>query len=430
MSETRTIEVGYLARVEGEGSLRAEVIDGELGNVEFSIFEPPRFFEAFLRGRRFTEAPDITSRICGICPIAYQMSSVTAMEDVCGVDVGDPLHELRRLIYCGEYIESHALHIYLLHVPDFLGYESGIAMAADHRAVVERGLRLKQTGNEIIRVLGGREIHPVNVRVGGFWRLPTRKDLDGLATELDRARDEAAETVRWVSQLNIPDVTRPVEFVALSDPDRYPFTEGRIRSSRGIDIDVSEWNEVFVEQHVERSNALHAVIRERGMYAVGPTARFALNHEVIQPVAARAAAEAGLEPGVPNPFQSIIVRAVETLHAVEEALAIIDAYEPPVEASIPVDPVAGVGHGASEAPRGLLYHRYGIRADGEIAEAQIVPPTSQNQLSIEADLREVLVANLDKPDAELQWILEQAIRNYDPCISCATHFLRLEIDRG
>ncbi len=430
MSETRTIEVGYLARVEGEGSLRATVIDGELGEIEFNIFEPPRFFEGILRGRRYTEAPDITARICGICPVAYQTSSIKAMEDACGVDVTGQLHELRRLIYCGEWIESHALHIYLLHAPDFLGYDSGIAMAADHRAVVEQGLRLKQTGNEIVRVLGGREIHPVNMRVGGFWRLPTSAELLGLATELDRARDEALETVKWVSQLNIPDVTKPVEMVALSGSDRYPFTEGRIKSTGGIDVDVSEWNDVFVETHVERSNALHATVRERGTYAVGPTARFALNHEVIHPAAARAAADAGLEPGDANPFKSIIVRAVETLHAVEESLAIIDAYQPPPTATIPVEPVAGIGHGVSEAPRGLLYHQYEIASDGEILDAQIVPPTSQNQLSIEEDLREVLQANLDKPDEDLQWLLEQTIRNYDPCISCATHFLRLEIDRG
>jgi len=429
MSDTRRIDVGYLARVEGEGSLHAEVVDGELKNVEFSIFEPPRFFEGFMVGRGFTEAPDITARICGICPIAYQMSSVQAMESLCGVEVADQLHELRRLIYCGEWIESHALHIYLLHAPDFLGYHSGIAMAADHREVVEQGLRLKKTGNDIVKVLGGREIHPINAKVGGWWRLPTTQELTGLATELDRARDEAIATVKWVSELNIPDVERPVEFVALADGDRYPFMEGRITSTEGIDIDVSEWNDVFVEEHVERSNALHARVKERGMYATGPTARYALNHEVIQPVAAKAAADVGLRPGVANPFESIVVRAVETLHAVEEALMIIDRYEAPSQASVPVEPVAGVGHGASEAPRGLLYHRYQIDSDGLIEEAQIVPPTSQNQLAIEGDLRTVLAANLDLPDDELQWLLEQTIRNYDPCISCATHFLDLDIRR-
>lgn len=429
MSETRTIEVGYLARVEGEGSLRAEVRDGVLGAIEFNIFEPPRFFEGFLRGRRFTEAPDITARICGICPVAYQMSSATAMEHACGVEVGGALEDLRRLIYAGEYIESHALHVYLLHAPDFLGYHSGIELAADHKQIVERGLHLKQVGNEVMRVVGGREIHPVNARVGGFWRLPTRAELDGLATELDRALDEAIATVEWVAGFDFPDVVRPVEFVALYDEQRYPYIGRRIRSTAGIDIDVSEWNDVFVEEHVPRTNALHATVRGRGMYTVGPTARFALNHRVMHPKALAAAAAAGLEPGVPNPFRSIVVRAVETVEAVEEALEIIDSYEPPPAAALEVKPVAGVGHGVSEAPRGLLYHRYEIDGDGIILDAQIVPPTSQNQLSIEADVRSTLEAHLDEDDDSLRWVLEQAIRNHDPCISCATHFLDLRIDR-
>lgn len=430
MSDNRTIEVAYLARVEGEGSLRAEVRDGELGRVEFNIFEPPRFFEGFLRGRRFTEAVDITARICGICPVAYQMSSATAMEDVCGVEVTGVLEDLRRLIYAGEYIESHALHVYLLHAPDFLGYHSGIELAADHKEIVERGLHMKQIGNEVMKVVGGREIHPINARVGGFWRVPTKAELQGLATELERVLDESIATVEWVAGFDFPDVVRPVEFVALYDEQRYPYIGRRIRSTKGMDIDVSEWNDVFVEEHVPRTNALQARVRERGMYTVGPTARFALNHEVMHPKALAAAAAAGLEPGVANPFRSIVVRAVETVEAVEEALEIIDRYEPPAEPAIEVAPVAGVGHGVSEAPRGLLYHRYEIDDEGLIREAQIVPPTSQNQLSIEADVRTTLEAHLDEDDESLRWVLEQAIRNHDPCISCATHFLDLRIDRG
>lgn len=429
MSDSRTIEVGYLARVEGEGSLRAEVRDGRLGTVEFSIFEPPRFFEGFLRGRRFTEAPDITARICGICPVAYQMSSSTAMEEVCGIEVTGVLHDLRRLLYAGEYIESHALHVYLLHAPDFLGYHSGIELAADHKAIVERGLHLKQVGNEVMRVLGGREIHPINVRVGGFWRVPTRQELADLATELDRALDEAIATVEWVAGFDFPDVERPVEFVSLYDEERYPYIGRRIKSTAGMDIDISEWNDVFAEEHVERSNALHATIRDRGMFAVGPTARFTLNHEVMHPKAREAAAAAGLEPGVANPFRSIVVRAVETVEAVEEALEVIDGYEPPATPAIEAIPQAGVGHGASEAPRGLLYHRYELDDAGIIRDAQIVPPTAQNQLSIEADVRATLEAHLEEDDESLRWVLEQSIRNHDPCISCATHFLDLEVIR-
>jgi sulfhydrogenase subunit alpha len=430
MGEIREISVDYLARVEGEGAMRVEVRDGEVTDVEFRIFEPPRFFEAFLRGRRFSEAPDITARICGICPVAYQMSAIHAMEDAFGMEVGGAIRDLRRLLYCGEWIESHGLHIYMLHAPDFLGYESAIHMAADFREVVERGLALKKVGNDLMTILGGREIHPINVAVGGFYRAPTGAELEAISGRLDWALEAAHATVEWTAGLPIPELERDFEFVSLRHPDEYPFNEGRIVSSRGLDIAASEWNDYFVEEHVERSNALHSRIRERGSYFVGPLARFALNRELLGPEATRAAAAAGLGAECRNPFQSIVVRAVELVNAVEEAQRIIDHYEPPAEPAVPVSVRPGVGHGATEAPRGLLYHRYEIDADGRIADAQIVPPTAQNQLVIEEDLREVLERNLEMPDDRLQWRLEKTIRNYDPCISCATHFLRLEIDRG
>ncbi len=427
---TRRIDVDYLARVEGEGSMTVRVVDGVIEDVEFGIFEPPRFFEAFLRGRMFTEAPDITARICGICPIAYQMSSVHAMEDALGATVGGQLRALRRLIYCGEWIESHALHVYMLHAPDFLGYQSAIHMAADHREVVERGLRLKKAGNTLVAVLGGREIHPINVRVGGFYRVPAKTELTALVDELEWARDAALATVRWVAELPTPKVEMDFEFVSLSHPDEYPFNEGRLVSNKGLDIALSEFNETFEEEHVARSNALHSRIRARGAYHVGPLARYSLNFEKLRPMAKSAALEAGLGPVCANPFQSIVVRSVEILHACEEALAIIDAYEPPAEPFVPVTPGPGQGHGASEAPRGMLYHRYELDGEGRILDAQIVPPTAQNQLTIESDLRVVLEENLDLPDGDLAWRLEQTIRNYDPCISCATHFLDLRIERS
>jgi coenzyme F420-reducing hydrogenase alpha subunit len=426
---TRSIDVDYLARVEGEGSMKVRVVDDQVEEIEFGIFEPPRFFEAFMRGRPLTEAPDITARICGICPIAYQMSSVHAMEDALGVTVGDPLRALRRLIYCGEWIESHVLHVYMLHAPDFLGYESIVPMAADHPDAVTLGLRLKKAGNSIVALVGGREIHPINVRVGGFYRAPTRSELDAMVPELEWSLRAAQETVRWAAGLPMPQIERDFEFVSLRHPDEYPFNEGRIVSNRGIDIDVSEYNDVFEERHVARSNALQSVVRERGAYHVGPLARYNLNFELLHPLARTAAVDAGLGPRCTNPFQSIIVRAVETVHACEEALAIIDTYQTPPHASITWEPRAGVGHGATEAPRGLLYHRYEVDDAGNIVTAQIVPPTSQNQLTIEDDVRAVLEQNLDLPDDALQWRLEQTIRNYDPCISCATHFLDLDIER-
>ena len=426
----KTIKVNYLARVEGEGAFKVVVRDGVVESAELSIFEPPRFFEALLRGRAYSEAPDITARICGICPVAYQMSSVHAMEQALGVQVTGPLRDLRRLLYCGEWIESHTLHVYMLHAPDFLGYEGAIDMARDHGDAVRRGLALKKAGNEILTLLGGREIHPINVRVGGFYRVPTRRELQPLAEKMKWARDAALETVRWVASFDFPDNERNYELVALSHPDEYPFNEGRILSNRGLDITADAYELHFEESHVERSTALHSRLRERGAYLVGPLARYSLNFSRLSPMAQQAAREAGLGIVCANPYRSIIVRAVEVLYACDEALRIIDAYQPPDQPAVQIEPRAGVGCAATEAPRGLLYHRYRLEADGSIAEARIVPPTSQNQASIEADLASFVGQWLDLPDDQLRHRCEQTVRNYDPCISCSTHFLRLELDRG
>jgi sulfhydrogenase subunit alpha len=427
---TKTIKVDYLARVEGEGGLKVTVRDGAVQRAELNIFEPPRFFEAFLRGRKFDEVPDITARICGICPVAYQMSSVHAVENALGMSVGGQLRALRRLLYCGEWIESHTLHVYLLHAPDFLGYDSAIAMARDHGAAVQRGLRIKKTGNDIMCLIGGREVHPVNVRVGGFYRAPTRRELAPLAEKLKWARDAALESVRWTATLDIPDRERDYQLVAVRHPDEYPFNEGHIVSNRGLDVTAAEYEAHFEESHVARSTALHSHMRGGGAYLVGPLARYSLNFDKLSRMAQEAALAAGLGKACNNPYRSIIVRAVETLYACDEALRLIDQYEEPDQPFVNAEPHAGIGHAATEAPRGMLYHRYRLNDDGTVAEARIVPPTSQNQASIEEDLSSFIGGWLDLPEETVRHRCEQTVRNYDPCISCSTHFLRLEIDRG
>jgi len=429
MAERRTIKVEAMARVEGEGALDVVVEDGRVADVKLRIFEPPRFFEALLRGRGFLEAPDITARICGICPIAYQMSAVHAMEDACGVSVDGPLRALRRLVYCGEWIESHTLHVYMLHAPDFLGKHSVVELAQEHPEIVERGLRLKKTGNEIVALLGGREIHPINVRVGGFYRIPSDGDLATLREKLEVAREDALATVAWVAGFDVPDFEQDYELVALRHPDEYPFNEGRIVSSRGLDIDAREFSEHFAEEQVEHSTALHCRLKERGHYKVGPLARYSLNFDKLTPTAQQAARDAGLGETCTNPFRSIVVRAVEVVHACDEALRILGDLRRPARPFVDVHPRAGTGRAATEAPRGLLHHTYRIDAEGTIEDARIVPPTSQNQATIEDDLRGFIASRLELPDAELQWQCEQAVRNYDPCISCSTHFLKLTVDR-
>ncbi len=426
---TKTINVKYLARVEGEGGLNIRIKDDVVTGVQLKIFEPPRFFEAFLKGRNFTEAPDLTCRICGICPVAYQMSAVHAMENALGVTVAGPIRALRRLLYCGEWIESHGLHVFMLHAPDFLGYQDAIQMAQDHPDTVKMGLRLKKVGNDIVSTLGGREIHPINVRVGGFYKAPAKRDLAPLVESLKWAQDAAVNAVRWVSGFTFPEFERDYEFVALRHGQEYPFNEGRVVSNKGLDISVKDYEEHFVEEQVRHSHALHSSLKERGRYFTGPLARYNLNFDLLTPLAQTAAREAGLGPVCRNPFQSIIVRAVELLFAVEEALAIIEAYEKPDQPAVPVAPRAVTACAATEAPRGLLYHRYRIDANGVILEAKIVPPTSQNQGTIEDDLRQFVGQRLDLPDEKLTWQCEQMVRNYDPCISCATHFLKVNLER-
>jgi coenzyme F420-reducing hydrogenase alpha subunit len=425
----RTVKVDYLARVEGEGGLYIKVQDHRVTDVKLKIFEPPRFFEAFLRGRSFREAPDITARICGICPVAYQMSAVHAMEQALGVKVGGQLRALRRLLYCGEWIESHTLHVYMLHAPDFLGYPDAIQMAKDHREVVQRGLQLKKAGNEIVKTIGGREIHPINVRVGGFYKVPSQRDLAPLAERLKWARDAALETVRWVSTFSFPNFQPDYLFVALRHPDEYPFNEGQIVSTKGLDIGVESYDQHFIEEHVEHSNALHSTLKGSGPYFVGPLARYNLNFDRLSASAQQAAREAGLGRVCRNPFQGIVVRSVEIFYACEEALRIIEQYEEPEKPAAEIEVWAGTGYGCTEAPRGILYHRYRIDDQGTILDAKIVPPTSQNQKSMEQDLGQFASQYLDLPDEKLQWQCEQAIRNYDPCISCSTHFLKLTVER-
>jgi coenzyme F420-reducing hydrogenase alpha subunit len=431
MSETRTIRVGAITRVEGEGALNVTVRDGAVVRAELNIYEPPRFFEAFLRGREVREVTDIVARICGICPVAYQMSAAHALEKALGVVVPPGVRELRRLLYCGEWIESHALHVYMLHGPDFLGFENGIALAAKHRDVVERGLRMKKIGNRILEALGGRAIHPINVTVGGFYRAPRITDVRALVPELKWGLQAAVETFRWTVGFDFPVLEVDYEMVSLRHPNEYPMNEGNVVSSGGVNVPPEEYERHFAERHEPQSTALHSVrVPDGKSYLVGPLARVNNCFDQLSPTAKREAEAAKFAWPCRNNFKSIQVRSLEMITAFEEAVRLAEEYRTePTPSRADVQLKAGEGCHATEAPRGLIYHRYRVGADGLIAEAKIVPPTSQNQGQIERDLAALLPGVLHLEDAQVARRCEHLIRNYDPCISCATHFLRVNIDR-
>jgi len=429
----RKITVKALTRVEGEGSLRVRVVGERVEIAEFSIYEPPRFFEKLVQGRAIRELPDIVARICGICPVAYQMSACGALEQALGIVTTPGIEALRRVLYCGEWIQSHALHIHLLHAPDFLGHESGLSLAKVAPELVERGLRLKALGNRIMEVVGGRAVHPINVTVGGFYKAPDSAALRGLLPELEWGLAAAEEVVRETSRFEFPDFTREYECVCLKAEGEYPMNHGRVVSTGGLDIDVADYERHFQERQVSWSTALQSVmLPEEKPYLCGPIARLNLCFEQLPPRARAAAESSGLELPITNSFRSIVARGIEIVAACEEAIRLVQAAAaaPLAPCRVAFEPRDGVGCHATEAPRGILYHRYEIGADGLVKGAVIVPPTSQNQGQVEADLRDMLPGILDRGDEEVRHRCEHLIRNYDPCISCATHFLRLEIERA
>lgn len=422
-------DVPALTRVEGEGSLTLKIDQGRIEQLQLSIFEPPRYFEKFLEGRAWHEVPDIVARICGICPVAYQMSAVQALEMAFGITPSDWVQRMRRLFYCGEWIQSHALHIHLLALPDYLGFDSVIGMAAKHPEEARRGLALQALGNELIRLFGGRSVHPVGARVGGFHHAPDAGTMERLHEKLQQLKPEAQALTDWCSSLPMPEVTDNFISVAMTNATEYPFHTGRLASSEGLDISAQQWEHYFREEQAPHSTALWSFLHN-SPYLVGPLARLNLNTEHLPASITSRLKNKGVNFPSQNMFHSMLARAIEIEIAIEEALAISGNYHLPDSPYIEVTPFEGVGYGMTEAPRGLLWHRYETDAKGLIHSARIVPPTSQNQARIEQDLQHSLQAyGLDHSEEELRLHCEKVIRNYDPCISCATHFLQLKLER-
>lgn len=424
------INVPVLARVEGEGALELSIQDGKITHLKLRIYEPPRYFEKFLERRSYQDLADTVARICGICPVAYQMSAVHAIESIFHTQTTAWIRALRRVFYCGEWIQSHALHIHMLAAPDFLGCQSIIELAQKEDEAVRRGLRLQALGNELITLLGGRSVHPVGAKVGGFYHAPNSQQVAKLIPQLEQGWLDSEALILWLDTLELPNDTQPFTCVAMRHPDEYPMNEGRIVSDSGLDISIDEYQQHFKEHHAPHSTALHSLL-EGEPYLLGPLARLNLNQDRLSDEVLAPLAQTQYHFPSHNMYHSMVARAVEIRFAIGEALKILRKYQPPEQPSVEITPQAGIGFGCSEAPRGLLWHRYEVDSQGEIVNAIIVPPTSQNQARIEQDIaRSLEKYGLDHSESELRFYAERVVRNYDPCISCATHFLTLTVQRS
>ena len=396
MKSSRTVRVEVLRRVEGEGGLFVRLEGDEVVEARLDIFEPPRLFERLLVGKPLEEVPDITARICGICPVAYQMSTVHALEAALGIEISPEIRQLRRLLYCGEWIESHTLHIHLLNAPDFLGYADGIEMAADHPEEFQRGLRLRKHGNQLIEVLGGRAIHPVNVAVGGFYRIPDCQSLAALIPDFQWGLEAAIEVAHWVAGFEFPDFISDAPLVALVHDAEYPMNEGRLATPSGESIAVADYERHFREFQVAHSTALHCVsIPGDRPYLVGPLARVALNRERLLPRARQTADAIGLEPGCRNPFRSILARAIEIVQAYEEALGILQGFRPfpPARSYLPAAKRQRLRRDRSAARHALS--PFGVRCDGTAHRRQDRAPHVAKPKPDRTRL-EILFAALDR----------------------------------
>ncbi len=418
------IAVHHMTRIEGHAHLVVDVDRGEVTACRLEIVESPRYFEAILVGRHYRDVAPLVSRICGVCSNSHTLVSLAATEAALGVTVSEQTRDLRRLLACGEILQSHLLHLYFMAAPDYLELDGIFPVDRRRRDLLTRALRMKKVGNDLCRVVGGRPVHPVTPRVGGFSALPDPADLQDLRRGLVGVLPDLEATVDLVGGFDIPQFDRPAECLSLGGDEGYPLLGDRIVSSAGPVTPVGAYREMIEEHPVDHANAKFART-PRGDYRVGPLARIANGFDALTPMAARVAGALGLDPGATNPYRTVVARLVETVHWVEEAILLIDRLLVRGLAPEPLPEPAGGGQAAAaiEAPRGLLIHRYAYDDRGRVTEADCVIPTAQNLAAVEADLRALAPGLLDLERPEFTRRLEMLVRAYDPCISCSTHLV-------
>ncbi|MDD5095371.1 MAG: Ni/Fe hydrogenase subunit alpha [Dehalococcoidia bacterium] len=427
MSKKIDINVHHITRIEGHGNIILKATDGTIEKLEWQVPEAPRFFEAMVRGRMWYDIQVIVSRICGICSVSHSLAAVKAVEDAMGVSVSEQTRKLRMLLHYGEQFQSHILHVGYLVAPDLLGAKSVVPLASSHPDAVKTIVGVHRIGSEWTELIGGRTTHPVTLRVGGFGKLPSETELRGLKKSLEDTIPKLQAIANLVLSLagKLPSFDRPTEYIALVQPGRYPFHHGQIGSTDTPEIvDIHKWESV-ANEYVPAQSTAKWTKWHRDSYAVGALARFNLNADNLLPLATKTAQSFGLKKGCCNPYMNSVAQVVEAVQVVERSLQFIDdllsaGIKPEVAQVVPK---AGVGVGAVEAPRGILFHRYAFDDDGRCMSANICIPTNQNHGNIQKDFEALVPKILDKSQDEIRLLLEMLVRSYDPCVSCSTHFL-------
>ena len=430
MADNLNIEVTPLSRVEGHGELVIDVKNKKIVKAQFRIPEPPRFFEAFLVGRKYDEPSHMTSRICGICGVSHTCASIKATEKALGIIPSKQTVNLRKLIFYHEVVQSNALHFYYLAIPDFFKDGSVFSLADDHPDLVKIAVNIKKTANDIVRIIGGRAVHPIRTVIGGFTKFPTEEELVKIKKMLKAIYPDIEKTLKILKKVKIPDFERETEYISISDPKEYAIYNGNIKSTDGWEIKDQDYLDKISEEIVDYSIGKHArSSRESNM--VGALARINNNYKMLSDNAKDYADKLGLKPVCCNPFMNNIAQFIEIIHCVDDSFRLIngllDSGLEGNEAMPKIKVKAGRGVGVVEAPRGMLIHDYTYDEEGRITKVNLIIPTNHNYGNIKYDLEKFIPGILNETEEKVQFDCEMLIRAYDPCISCSTHLLNLKL---
>ncbi|MEW6001718.1 MAG: Ni/Fe hydrogenase subunit alpha [Nitrospirota bacterium] len=414
------VNIDYISRVEGEGSVKLEISEGKLKNLKLNIWEPPRFFEGFLCKRSYAEVPDIVARICGICPVSHMTTSIRALEKALGFTPSTEITNIRHIMALSQIVASHLVHLYMFALPDYHKLTSITDMFPGFQPELKRLNRMKEVINNLTALFGGRPLHPVVMVVGGFTNLPSRDMVRKMIKDLEDLKDDAMKTLRMISSLPFPDLTSTAEYVVIRNPSDYAINEGFMVSNNRINDIEDDYSIIFVEKEVPYSNAKKTIIKDRGPLMVGALARVNLNFDMLHEDAKKTAREVGFSPPDYNPFHNILAQAIEIVHGISRCIELLDCLTLKKD-EIEIKVREGEGLAVTEAPRGLLFHSYKLNRRGTVEKANIVTPTAHNFWSLEENLKKLVEQHIDEKKEEIVLKCEMLVRAYDPCFSCSVH---------
>lgn len=421
---TKQITLNHITKIEGHASLSLGIDKNKVTKCELSAVEGSRYFEGLVKGRSFNEAHEITSRICGICSCAHVIAAISAVENALGYEASEQSKQLRVLLTLGERIRSHATHLYFLALPDYLGYGSALEMAPKFRPQLQTALSLMKAGNAILRIIGGRDLHPVSATVGGWLKLPAQKDIENIKKMLESSRQDAAKTCRLFSSLEYPSFESKAETFSLKCDNEYAVLEGKF-SSETCSFEKSQYKDFIKEYHEPRSTA-NFVVKGDHRYMVGALSRLNNSHRQLSGNAKKMLELSKIKLPSKNPYLNNVAQAVEIMHCIDQGVAICNNLQIRSEQAEKMRLHAGTGIGALEVPRGTLWHEYTINENGQITNANIITPTAQNLLNIQEDIRDFVPRVTKKSKDKIILEIEKLIRSYDPCFSCSAHFLEVK----